>query len=371
MTYGSFGRQVAALSRNALASLVLFSVVGLLAACGSKPASKAQPPSSPDVWAVVDGREIRRDDVEKAYLRVAQKQTGLSEEELLTAKLGVLDELIVQDLLLARAPAFKVAVTDTELDAAFAERKKNLPEDVFQKELAQRGLSAADLRDALRREMIAQKVIAHEIGAKIAISDQAIVDFYNANRAQFNLPETVYHIAQIVITPVKDPTIKNRMNDDATTPETAQAKADMLMQRLKEGAPFSELAMDYSEDPQTAPQGGDLGFVTESALKQSPAVLRDTVLKAKPGSVTKVSASGAHNLVLLVAREPAGQRDVTMPEVREIVTNTLRTRKEQLFRTAYLTAVRNEATVVNYLAKRLVESEGQLPTLAPSTPGKK
>jgi peptidyl-prolyl cis-trans isomerase SurA len=370
MTPGSAGRQAAALSRSALALFIVCSSAGLVSACGAKPAPTVKPPSSADVWAVVDGREIRKDDVEKAYQRLTQKQTGLSEEEVLNAKLGVLDELIMQDLLAARAPALKVAVTEAELDAAFAERKKNMPDDVFRKELAQRGLSEADMRDGLRREMIAQKVVAQEIGGKTAVSDQAITDFYNANRAQFNLQEPVYRIAQIMITPVKDASIKNRMNDDATTPETAKAKADMLMLRLKEGASFSELAMDYSEDPQTAPQGGDLGFVTDSALKQVPALLRDAVLKAKPGSVSQVSANGAHNLVFLAAREAAGQRDLTAPGVREGIADTLRGRKEQLFRTAYLTAVRNEATVVNYFAKRLIAADGRPPGLAPSAPGK-
>jgi peptidyl-prolyl cis-trans isomerase SurA len=80
------------------------------------------------------------------------------------------------------------------------------------------------------------------------------------------------------------------------------------MERLKAGAPFGDLAMDYSEDPQTAPRGGDLGLVPMSALNQAPAPLRDAVLKTNPGTVTKVSSGGGHTLVLLIAREAAGQR---------------------------------------------------------------
>jgi len=140
--------------------------------------------------------------------------------------------------------------------------------------------------------------------------------------------------------------------------------------RAELGAQFGDLAMDYSEDPQSAPQGGDLGFVSESALKQVPPLLRDAVLKAKPGSVSQVSASGAHNLVYLVAREPAGQRDLTTAGVREGIANTLRGRKEQLYRSAYLTAMRDDATVVNYFAKRLVDTPVQAPNLAPAAPGK-
>ena len=44
----------------------------------------------------------------------------------------------------------------------------------------------------------------------------------------------------------------------------------MLMERLKGGAPFDQLAMDYSEDPQSAPRGGNVGLVPLSALQQAP-----------------------------------------------------------------------------------------------------
>jgi hypothetical protein len=57
--------------------------------------------------------------------------------------------------------------------------------------------------------------------------------------------------------------------------------------------------------------------------------------------------------------------------VRENITATLRGRKEQLLRAAYLTAVRSDAEVTNYLARRLVESQGKMPTLAPTAPGAK
>jgi hypothetical protein len=63
----------------------------------------------------------------------------------------------------------------------------------------------------------------------------------------------------------------------------------------------------------------------------------------------------------VVAREPAGQRDLSTPGVREGVTETLRARKEQLLRTAYLTAMQTDADVTNHLARRLVESQGTLP----------
>ena len=94
-------------------------------------------------------------------------------------------------------------------------------------------------------------------------------------------------------------------------------------------------------------------------------------LKTAPGTVSVVSNNGGHTLVLVISHEQAGQRDLTTPGVRERITEALRGRREQLLRPAYLTALRTDAVVVNYLARRLIESNGVLPALLPAAPGGK
>ena len=338
------------------------------AACADNAATPPSVASSPDVWAVVDGREIRKDDVERAYRRAAPTMPVPSEDEALAAKLRLLEELIDQEILLERARTLKVEVADAELDKAFAERKSNMPEDAFRRELDQRGLTTDDMKRDLRRELTVQKLVEQEVGSKIAIGDDAVREFYDRNRAQFNVTETRHRIAQIVVTPMRDPQVRNRARDDAATPAEAQRKVQMLVERLKGGASFASLAMDYSEDPQTVAQGGDLGFVSTSALNQVAPALRQAVLKANPGDVNTVSSGGGHVLVLVVAREGPGQRDLSTPGVRESIADLLRGRREQLMTAAYLAASRNEVKVVNHLARQLVEGRSGTPALPPSPP---
>jgi peptidyl-prolyl cis-trans isomerase SurA len=331
----------------------------MLASC-----SRADAPKSygPDVWAVVDGREIRREDVERAH-RIAVQPTipPPSEEETLTMKLGVLDELISQDILLARASAAGLQVADTEVDTAFADRRRGLSDEAFAKQLSDRGLTPEEVKNVLRRDLMIQKLIERDITSKVAVSDAEITAFYDLNKAQFNLTETQYRIAQIVITPVRDPALRNRMNDDAATPPDAEKKAQMLMERLRGGADFAALAMDYSEDPQSGPQGGDLGFVPASRLNQAPPELRNLVLQMEPGTVRAATLGGAHTLVLLIAREPAGQRELSTPTVRDGIRDALRERKDRLLRTAYLASSRNNTVVDNRLAQTLVDAQGKPP----------
>src|SRR5207244_6955938 len=130
-------------------------------------------------------------------------------EETLAGKLSLLNDLILQEILLAKAAALKLEVPQNELDAAYADAKKNIADDAFQQELTKRGLTAADMREGIRREPLTKKVIDRDIGSKIAVSDQDVTDYFNANRAQFNVAEESYHIAQIVVTPVREAQVAN------------------------------------------------------------------------------------------------------------------------------------------------------------------
>ncbi len=351
--------------RHALLPLVL-AFAAVAGACQSQPAAPPPaPPVGPDVWATVDGRDIRQEEIEKAFRRSVQPGQPLSDEEALTAKLNLLEQAISEDIMLAKARELNIQLPDTELDTAYNEGKKNIPDDAFNKELTARNLTAADMRERVRRDLLAQKVIEREVTAKIAVTDQEVTDFFNANKAQFNLAEDSFRLAQIVVTGQKEPQVANRTGDDAATPQAAQAKVQMLMEKIKAGSPFPDLAMDYSEDPESAPRGGDVGLVPISALNQAPKPLRDAVLKLEPGSVNVVGMEGGYTIVALVAKQAKGQRDLSMPEVKDGIANTLKGRREQLLRTAYLEAVRNRATVVNHLARRLVDSQGKMPA-APS-----
>jgi peptidyl-prolyl cis-trans isomerase SurA len=351
----------------------VLAVLTALAACFNAAcrAAPATPPAtaSVDTWAIVDGRQITRADVDQAYRRVRDASQTPSDEEILTAKLNLLNDLILQDILLAKARTLKLEVSPAELDTAYNDARKNVADDAFQQELMRRSLTPADMREGLRRELLTQKVMAQEVGSKIAITEQDVTAAFDANRAQFNVAEESYHLAQIVVTPVRDAQIANTTGDDAKTPQEATAKVQMLMERLKSGASFRDLALAYSEDPESAPRGGDLGLVPLSRLKQAPQALRDAVLNRAPGSVNVASGGGAYTLVLVAAHESAGQRDLATPGVRERITETLRARKDQLLRAAYVTSARNDAVVVNYLARRLVESKGAMPSLQPKAPG--
>jgi peptidyl-prolyl cis-trans isomerase SurA len=338
-------------------------VLAMVAACALAASCRRELAPGPDVWAVVNGKEIQRGEVEKLFRsRVNADAPAPSQEEALSLKLSILDELINSEILLERAQKMNLVASDAEVEDKFTESKSPYTEEEFQKKLQETGLTVDDLKSDIRRQLSIQKLLNREVVAKISITDQDISDFYARNRAQFNVTETQYHVAQIVVTPRPDPTVHNRKNDKAANEAEAERKAVMLAQKLNAGADFNELAMDYSEDP-SASTGGDIGFVPESALNQSDPALKSAVLAMKPGQVTQPVPlrGGGYRILKLIAKETAGDRQLSDPQVQQAIRDALRTRKEQLLRSAYLIEARDEAHVTNYLARQILETAGKLP----------
>lgn len=318
---------------------------------------------SPDVWAVVNGHEIKRAEVDKYYRSAAQSQaTAPSPEEELSLKLNVLDELVNNEILMQLAQKQNLNASDGEVEDKFTEAKSPYTEDEFQRQLKDRGLTVDDFKQDIRRTLSINKLINREVISKITITDQDIADYYNQNHAQFNVSETQYRIAEIVVTPRKDPQIRNRKNSDATTELEAKQKIGAIRQQLDSGADFNQLAGDYSEDP-TAASNGDVGYIPESALDKTDPLLKKTILSLKPGEVSPVvQLRDGYYILKLLARELPGQRTLQDSSVQQSIRDTLRNRKEQLLKAAFLTVSRENSHVTNYLAQQVVETSGKLPS---------
>jgi peptidyl-prolyl cis-trans isomerase SurA len=145
----------------------------------------------------------------------------------------------------------------------------------------------------------------------------------------------------------------------------------MIMDRLKGGAQFGEVAADFSEDPESAPRGGDLGLIPLSVIQKYPPKLRDAVLNAKPGSAKAIGDGNGFVIVLVLGKDAAGQKDLGTPGVKDAISRSLKSRREQLLRSAYINSLRNGAVIENVIAKRVMESQGKVPTLAAAAPGAK
>jgi peptidyl-prolyl cis-trans isomerase SurA len=341
------------------ACVLLLAAVGLLlASCGVKP-------SAQEVAAIVDGRKIHRADLEKYFQnQTAGSNQPLSQEQATSLRLNILRGLIENEILLRRAEKLGLLATDEEIDRKLNEIRSPFSPEQFRQRLEEKKLSLDDFRRDIRRALTADKVLRKEVTSKINVTQQDIDNYYNQHKTEFNLIEPRYHLAHILVTtsPAEGLASANKAHNEAE----ARRKVQGILTRLEAGEDFASVAMAYSEDSSTAANGGDLGIVPESALKQTDAATRESIMKLKPGAHTPVIALGnaagkqvaAFRIVKLIAVEPAGQRDLSDPRVEQEIRKQLVDHREQLLKTAYDDVMRDQARVENFYAQEVLASNG-------------
>jgi peptidyl-prolyl cis-trans isomerase SurA len=328
-------------------SLLLAAVV-LLAACNrSAPANVA---------AMVNGRAITYADLEKRFQsEFSTPSEHASDDQVSIQRLEILRTMIDEEIMVQRAERMGLMAVDTDVEAKFNELKAPYTQEEFQKQMNARKLTVEDLKTKLRRDLSVEKLFNKEIKSQIAITDKDIADFYNSNKASFNLAEPQIHMAQILVTPTADPNVHNLKNDKATDDAGAIKKIEGILARIRQGDDFAMLAQNYSEDPNSSQNGGDLGFIPESSLERVNAELRKAVLALGPGQNTGVLRTPeGFRIFKVISREPAGQRDLSDPKVQQTIRETLINRKDQLLRAAYYDVARNDAKVVDYFAAGVI-----------------
>ena len=334
------------------ASALALSFVFLLSCNRSAPANVA---------AIVNGRSITYADLDKQFRsQFGDPGDKANDDQTSIQRLEVLRTLIDNEVMLQRSEKMGLMAVDADVDAKFNELKAPYTQEEFQKQLAQRKMTVEDLKEQLRRDLSVQKLFNKEITSKITITDQDITDFYNSNKSSFNLAEPQIHMAQILVTPAPDPNVRNLKNDKAQDDQQAQAKIRSIASRIMQGEDFAMLAQNYSEDPNSAQAGGDMGFIPESALEKANADLRRVVNSLRPGETTQpLRTPEGYRILKLITREPAGQRELADPKVQQTIRETLINRKDQLLKAAYYEVRRNEAKVENYLADRIVNDSNK------------
>ncbi len=310
-----------------------------------------------DVAASVNGRPITYAQLDRALAaQFSNSPMKGSADQVTQLRLEALRALIDNEILLQRAEKEGLLASDGDVDAKFNELKAPYTQEQFQKLLDQRKMTVADLKAQIRRELSVQKLTNKEIGSHISISDAEVAAFYNANKASFNLPENKVRLAQILVTGNPDPNVNNLKNDKAQNEQQAKNKIQMLDMRVRQGEDFGQLAQNYSED-QFAANGGDVGFVPESALDKANPELRKDILAMTPGQVSPIiHTSEGYRIIKLISKEPAGQRQLSDPRVQEEIRQGLFQAKEQVLRSAFYEVARSQAKVVNYYAQSVLAS---------------
>ena len=323
-----------------------------------------------DVVATVNGHPILRSELDKRYEAQLGDAQELPEkpsaEQADASRLGLLDEqLIPEEIIQQRAAKMNLTATPEEVDAKFNELKAPYSEEVFNQRLAAQHITVDDLKRDLRRTLTVNKLLHKEIDSKITVSDTDIASYYALHKSEFNNIETLYHMAQIVVTTAPNPRPGNLQGSKATNEAEAKKKIQALHNRAESGEDFASLAMNFSENPTTSVNGGDMGSITESGLAQNPTVF-SAISKLKPGGVTDIipfpdgqdaKKVGGFAIFQLISKDPAGQHDVSEPQIQQRIRQGLHDNRSQLLKGAYFEMLRDQAKVENFFAEQIFKSD--------------
>ncbi|AMO57666.1 peptidyl-prolyl cis-trans isomerase SurA [Endozoicomonas montiporae CL-33] len=255
----------------------------------------AKPVPLDRIVAVVDKDVVMESElnnrVEAVQRQLSDRNITLPPESVL--KKQVLEQLILENLQLQMGRNGGIRIDDWTLNDAvtrIAERN-GLTIEEFRKSLESDGLSYADAREEIRREMIINRVRQRQITSRIQISEQEIDNFLRSPEGQAS-QQVEYRLGHILISTPDNPT--------PSQVQAAEKQANNISVQLEQGANFAEMAITYSKG-QNALNGGDLGFRTPEQL---PTLFAEQAVKMNTGQVSRPvrSAGGFHIFKLLDTR---------------------------------------------------------------------
>lgn len=247
----------------------------------------------------------------------------------------VLRDLIDQQLLLQKAKD-KGITGDTELIKRLDEMRKQMnlsSMDELEKAAKEQGVSFEDFKQNLKNQILTQLVIRNEVQPKIQVTKEEEKKFYDEHQKELEHPERVRLSELLVSTEKVEP-------GDQAGLAAAQQKAQQLLEQVRGGAAFDEVAKKNSDGP-TAAQGGDLGYFKRGTLAKE---LEDKTFAMKPGDASDVVRTKQGFLILKVTEhEQAGVP--ALKEVEPQIADQLYMQKLNPALRDFLTKLREEAYI--------------------------
>jgi peptidyl-prolyl cis-trans isomerase SurA len=345
-------------------------VLVVLAGLALLPAVLAADAVVEEIIARVNNSIITRSDYARSreQLRdeIKQQDPGNADKVFAEKERDVLRDLIDQQLLLEKGKDLGITA-DTDLIKKLDEMRKQMNLDSMEeleKAAQSQGISYEDFKQNLRNQIITQKVIGTEVGSHLPITKEEEQKFYEQHKNEMEQPEQV-RLSEILVAVQKpapkaaaDPaTAPAASAANTTTPNAAagsaapspteeellaagQAKANGLLEQIKKGAPFDEVAKKSSDGPSAA-QGGDLGLFKRGTLSKE---LEDRTFAMKAGEVTDVIRT-KQGFVILKVTEHQMAGIPTFKQMEPRIQDALYYEKLQPALRVFLKKLREEAYI--------------------------
>jgi peptidyl-prolyl cis-trans isomerase SurA len=267
----------------------------------------------------------------------AQQQDPVNADKIVSDRdKDVLRDLIDQQLLLEKGKELGITA-DTELIKKLDQMRKDMNLDSMEeleKAAQAQGVSFEDFKQNMRNQIITQQVIGKEVGSRLIIGKDEEQKFYDEHKSELDQPEQV-RLSEILVSTEKK---ANDTRDEAQIVQAAQEKANSLLEQLKKGAKFDEVAKKNSDGPSAA-QGGDLGYFKRGTLAKE---LEDKTFSMKPGDVSDVIRT-KQGFIILKAIDHTEAGIPPLSKIEPRIQDAVYMQKLQPALREYLTKLREDA----------------------------
>jgi peptidyl-prolyl cis-trans isomerase C len=307
------------------------------AAAAQKPAEapappKPMPPELPEVLAKVNGQPVTKVEFDRLIKNVEAGRGPIPADKRDEVFRAALDQLITYNVLKQEAAARKLTVSDADVDAQVAQMQKQFPNEAeFNKALAARNATVAQLKADARVDMTINKLMEAELTTATAATDADAQDFYAKNPDKFKQGETV-RASHILI--------EAKEGVDEATRKAARARIDGILKRVKGGEDFAALARENSADGSAA-QGGDLGFFPRGQMVPA---FDQAVFALKPGEISDVvTTQFGYHIIKLTEKKEASM--IPLEQVKPRVLEFLTNQKKQERVDSFINAAKKRAKI--------------------------
>ncbi|MFQ5449377.1 MAG: peptidylprolyl isomerase [Nitrospinaceae bacterium] len=287
----------------------LLSLAAVCPAAQEKPAGSAAEVALPDVVARVNGVPVDANIIQFQLKRLMKKiNQPLNSSQKRKIILDMIEKEVIRELVYQQGKEEHIPLdpklVEKQLEAI---RKPYKNEEEFKKALMERNLTEDHLRQSIKVDIVAHKLLEKQIQGKINISPEEVKKYYETNQKKFVRPEA-YRARHIFIS-IYPPELIQKSTPkelEARTDELRKKAEEKIRQILKEvraGADFKDLAKKYSHDTGSAKKGGDLDFIYKGVFDPAFDL---AVSKLKPGEVSGVVQTpfGFH-IIKLIETKPS------------------------------------------------------------------
>lgn len=228
----------------------------------------------------VIGNDIITESDFQYQVQLYARQNQLSEISPYIAQ-QIFQSMITNKIILAKAEQDSIVVSDDEVSKELDSRIKNLVDQVGSEERLEElyGMTLSRiklvLREDLEKNIKTEKLKRKKFSGGIRVSDKEVRDFFQTYRDSLPDVNEEFELAHIFL---------ERKVSDAEKQE-AKRIAQQILDSIKQGADFSEIAKRNSQDSMSAIAGGDLGYAKKGTFVKE---FEETVFNLKPGEVSEV-----------------------------------------------------------------------------------